>query len=87
MTDTTHNTAVKKRRLQGVIASAKMAKTVVVAVNRTKLHPKYRKYYRVTTRFKAHSERNDCAVGDTVIIEETRPLSREKRWIVVGKVA
>ncbi len=78
------NETVKlKRRLSGKVVSDKMQKTVVVEVIRLKLHPKYGKQYKVTDRFKAHDELNEAKVGDNVIIEETKPKSREKRWIVV----
>jgi small subunit ribosomal protein S17 len=75
-----------KRKLEGVVTSDKMAKTVVVTVTRLKKHPKYLKYYKVSRKFKAHDEENRFKVGDRVIIEETRPLSREKRWRVVGLI-
>ena len=76
----------KKRKIVGVVVSDKMTKTRVVEVARLKKHPKYLKYYRVTTRFKAHDEKNEFHSGDKVIIEETRPLSKEKRWRIIGKV-
>jgi small subunit ribosomal protein S17 len=63
-----------------------MQKTRVVAVSRLAKHPKYLKYYTVTKRFKAHDENNEYKKGDTVVIEECRPLSRDKRWKIVGKV-
>jgi len=74
------------RQLQGIVVSDKMKKTVVVVVSYTKMHPKYKKYYKVTKRFKAHDENNEYHDGDTVIIKETRPMSREKRWRVISKV-
>jgi small subunit ribosomal protein S17 len=74
----------KKRKLAGVVVSNKMQKTVVVEIERRKMHPLYRKQYRRTTRIKAHDETNVCKVGDRVVIEETRPLSKEKRWRVKG---
>ena len=74
-----------KRRLEGIIVSAKMQKTVVVIVTRFKKHPKYLKYYKVSRRFKAHAENGAYKAGDRVLIEETRPLSKEKRWKVVAK--
>lgn len=80
------NNMQNKRRIEGVVVSDKMQKTRVVAVSRLKKHPKYLKYYRVTTKFKAHDEENAYKKGDKVIIEETRPLSREKRWRIVEKV-
>lgn len=79
--------ASRRRKLQGVVVSDKMAKTVVVAVTHDQKHPKYLKYYKVTQRFKAHDENNEYKVGDKVIIEETRPMSKEKRWKVVGKTS
>ena len=78
----TNETVKLKRRLSGRVVSDKMQKTVVVEVVRLKLHPKYGKQYKVTDRFKAHDELNEAKVGDNVIIEETKPKSREKRWIV-----
>ncbi|HEX4104306.1 MAG TPA: 30S ribosomal protein S17 [Candidatus Paceibacterota bacterium] len=77
----------KKRRIAGVVVSDKMQKTRVVAVSRLKKHPKYLKYYKVTTKFKAHDEANEYKTGDEVVIEETRPMSREKRWKIVGRVS
>ncbi|MEK7193719.1 MAG: 30S ribosomal protein S17 [Patescibacteria group bacterium] len=74
----------KKRKLIGVVVSDKMQKTRVIAVTRFKKHPKYLKYYRVTTKFKAHDEKNEYKAGDKVVIEESRPLSKEKRWVIVG---
>jgi small subunit ribosomal protein S17 len=67
----------------GRVVSDKMDKTVVVAVDYLKPHPLYRKIIRKTNKFHAHDEANACRVGDTVRIEETRPLSRTKRWRVV----
>ena len=62
-----------------------MEKTVVVKVNRFKLHPTYKKRYRVSKNYKAHDPRNQYKVGDKVEIEECRPLSKDKRWRVVNK--
>ncbi len=73
------------RTLTGVVVSDKMQKTRVVAVATVKLHPKYLRRYKVTTRFKAHDEADQYHTGDAVIIAETRPLSREKRWQIIGK--
>ena len=78
--------ATKKRKIIGIVVSDKMAKTRVIAVSSLKKHPKYLKYYHVTTKFKAHDENNEFKTGDTVTIEETRPMSREKRWKIVGLV-
>lgn len=74
------------RTLRGTVVSDKMDKTVVVAVKTVKEHPIYRKKYKVTTKFKAHDAENALHVGDHVEITETRPLSRDKRWVVAGKV-
>ena len=74
------------RKLQGIIVSDKMNKTRVVAIVRLKKHPRYKKYYKVTRRFKVHDEKNEYKTGERVIIEEMRPLSREKRWIIKGLV-
>lgn len=73
----------KKRHAQvGHVVSSAMQKSVVVAVDRLVRHPLYGKTIRRTSTFVAHDENNDCKVGDKVEIEETRPLSKRKRWIV-----
>lgn len=72
----------KPKTRQGVVQSNKMEKTVVVAVERLVKHPKYKKYLKQRSRFKAHDEQNECNVGDEVEIIESRPLSRDKRWRV-----
>ncbi len=72
----------KRKILTGVVSSDKMDKTVVVMVNRLVLHPVYKKYVRKRTKVKAHDEKNECRIGDKVLLIETRPLSREKRWRV-----
>lgn len=74
-----------KRQLRGIIISNKMPKTVVVKVERIKEHPKYKKRYKVHKIYKAHDEKGEYRVGDKVIIEECRPISKEKRWRVIGK--
>lgn len=71
----------RKTRI-GYVVSDRMDKTVVVAVTRRYKHPKYKKYVKERTRYQAHDEPNECRVGDRVLIEETRPLSRHKRWRV-----
>lgn len=71
------------RRLKGTVTSNKMQKTVVVRVDRLEKHSKYRKYYRMSTKFKAHDIAGGSHIGDTVLIEETRPLSKDKRWRVI----
>lgn len=75
-----------KRKLQGTIVSDKMNKTRVVAITRLKIHPRYKKYYKVTQRFKVHDENNEYKTGEKVAIEETRPLSKGKRWIILSKI-
>lgn len=74
----------RRRKLKGVVTSDKMDKTVVVTVSTRKKHPKYQKYFTQSAKFKAHDADNRYKSGDSVIIEESRPLSREKRWRVVG---
>jgi len=76
----------KKRKLTGIVVSDRMQKTRVVAVTRLKKHPKYLKYYKETSKFKAHDEENEYRIGDKVVIEETRPLSKEKRWRIIERV-
>ena len=70
----------------GIVVSNKMDKTVVVRIDRSKRHRLYGKTLRVTRRYKAHDETNECHLGDIVKIAETRPLSRDKRWRVVEVV-
>lgn len=74
------------RKLTGVVVSDKMKKTVVVAVNRLRKHAKYKKYFKVTRKFKAHDENNTYRLGHKVVIQETKPISKDKRWIVVSKI-
>jgi small subunit ribosomal protein S17 len=71
-----------KRTKTGVVVSNKMQKTVVVAVENLVKHGMYQKYIKRTSKFLAHSEQQDINVGDRVVIEETRPLSKRKRWNV-----
>lgn len=73
------------RRLKGIVVSTKMTKTVVVRVDSLKKHEKYQKYFKVSKRYKAHAE-EPYEVGDIVVLQETRPLSKEKRWKVVEKI-
>lgn len=74
------------RKIQGVVVSDKMMKTRVVEVTRMKKHARYLKYYKVTARFKAHDENNEFKTGDKVVMQEVRPMSKEKRWKIVEKV-
>ncbi len=80
------NQIKKQRKFEGVVVSDKMQKTVVVSVTSTKKHPKYLKEYKITRRFSAHDEKEEFNVGDKVVIAETRPLSKTKRWIVVERL-
>ncbi|MEN9742532.1 MAG: hypothetical protein RLZZ65_337 [Bacteroidota bacterium] len=73
---------LRKERI-GVVTSDKMEKSIVVAVERKVKHPKYGKFVKKTTKFVAHDENNDCHIGDTVRIMETRPLSKSKNWRMV----
>jgi small subunit ribosomal protein S17 len=70
----------KRKTKVGRVVSDKMDKTIVVSVERLARHPLYKRVVRLTTKFKAHDEANDAKVGDTVLIEESRPLSATKRW-------
>jgi len=74
------------RKLKGKIISDKMNKTRTVAVDRLKKNKRYLKYIKVTKKYKAHDENEEYKKGDEVIIEETRPLSKEKRWKITGYV-
>ena len=72
----------KRKTRYGRVVSNKMDKTAVVLVETRRHHPVYRKTVRRVTRYKVHDEKNECQLGDIVRLEETRPLSREKRWRV-----
>ena len=74
---------LRKERI-GVVVSNKMEKSIVVAVKRKEKHPKYGKFVNKTKKFVAHDEENKCDIGDTVLIIETRPLSKNKRWRLVN---
>ena len=76
-----------RKTKQGYVVSDKMDKTVVVAVDYARRHPLYGKRMKRTHKFKAHDEDNECRIGDTVRIEESRPISKEKRWVVREIVA
>lgn len=75
-----------KRQLTGFIVSHKMLKTVVVKVERMKEHPKYKRRYKVHKKYKAHVETGEYSVGDKVMIEECRPISKDKKWQVIKKL-
>ena len=76
----------KRKVLQGVVISDKMDKIVTVEINTLVLHKKYKKYVKRRVRYKAHDEKNLCEIGNKVLIEATRPLSKTKRWVVVSIV-
>ena len=76
-----------KRVLQGVVVSDKNDKTIVVKVERRLTHPVLKKTVRLTKKYHAHDEKNSAKVGDVVQIEETKPLSKQKRWLLLDKVA
>lgn len=73
-----------RKNKSGVVVSDKMDKTIVVEMNRMVMHPMYKKYVKKRVKYKVHDEKNTAKVGDTVTIEECRPLSREKRWRITG---
>lgn len=73
---------LRKERI-GIVTSNKMTKSIVVAVERKVKHPKYGKFVKQTSKFVAHDEKEDCNIGDTVRIMETRPLSKTKNWRLV----
>jgi small subunit ribosomal protein S17 len=86
MTGATTQVQSKRKTKVGRVVSDKMDKTIVVSVERLARHPLYKRVIRLTTKFKAHDERNEAHVGDTVLIEESRPLSATKRWRLVEVV-
>jgi len=75
------------RTKKGIVTSNKMTDTIVVSVTTYKIHPKYKKKYKVTTKFYAHDEGNTCNEWDTVIIVETTPISKLKRWKIQEKLS
>lgn len=77
---------MSKKVLKGKVVSAKSAQTLVINVTRLKQHPKYKKRFTVSKRYKAHYDEGEYKIGDKVIIEESRPISKDKRWRVVGLV-
>ena len=76
-----------KRILEGVVVSDKNDKTIVVRVERRLTHPVLKKTVRVSKKYHAHDEKNDAKIGDVVRIQETRPISKQKRWMLLEKVA
>ncbi|MBX3030023.1 MAG: 30S ribosomal protein S17 [Chloroflexi bacterium] len=83
----TRSTTGKRKTKTGRVVSDKMDKTIVVSVERLSRHRLYKRVIRLTTKFKAHDERNEARIGDTVRIEESRPLSATKRWRLVEVVS
>ena len=83
----TKTTTTTRKKFTGKVVSDKMDKTVVVNVNRYVAHKKYGKYFKIDKRYKAHDENNTYKVGDLVIIEECRPLSKDKNFTVIGMKA
>ena len=79
--------AGKRKTKVGRVVSDKMDKTIVVSIERLARHPLYKRVIRLTSKFKAHDELNEAHIGDTVLIEESRPLSATKRWRLVEIVA
>ena len=77
---TENQTRGHRKTRQGVVVSDKMEKTIVVQVERRIMHPVYKKFVKSRVKYKVHDETNEAKVGDTVLIEECRPLSRQKRW-------
>jgi len=74
------------KKLKGKIVSDKMDKTVVVEVTNIKKHPKYGRRFKVSKRYKAHNPENSYKLGDTVVIQESKPISKDKRWLVKEKI-
>ena len=77
----------RRRELTGKVVSNKGNKTVVVVVERRVLHPKYKKFVRKSTKYHAHDENNLCDINDQVVIQESRPYSKKKCWVVVERNA
>lgn len=71
-----------KRTMEAIVIKDKMDKTVVVEIKKLIMHPVFKKYHSVKKKYKAHDEKNACKVGDKVLIMESKPISREKRWVV-----
>lgn len=75
-----------KHQLQGIVVSNKMKKTITVRVERLKQHPKYKRRYKVHKKYKTHVKNGEYSIGDKVIIEECRPISKDKKWMVIKKI-
>ncbi len=77
---------MSKKKLQGIVVSDKMEKTVVVLVESVKEHPKYKRRYKVHKKYKAHDEKKEYHMGDVVVIEECSPISKDKHFKVISKI-
>ena len=90
MTDIKDNKSEDKKKIQrkfeGIVVSSKMDKTVTIKVEKKITHKKYQKKYTMSKRFKCHDEKNEYKVGDTVLVYECRPISKDKKWRVIKKV-
>jgi small subunit ribosomal protein S17 len=84
-TTTTQSALVKRQQFKGIVTSDKMDKTVVVKVDVKKRHPKYHKAYTVSKKYKAHDAENQYKIGDLVVIEAIRPMSKDKKFQVIKK--
>jgi len=79
----TKDKVIRKKQLKGRVISDKMTKTIVVQVDRMKMHPLYKKKYRGNKKYKVHDEKGEAKTGDEVIFEQCRPLSKDKRWRLI----
>ena len=70
------------KSMTGIVSSNKMDKTVVVLVEYKVLHPLYKKYVKMSKKFKAHDEKNECQIGDKIVIESCKPISKDKKWVL-----
>ncbi|MDP2930141.1 MAG: 30S ribosomal protein S17 [bacterium] len=77
---------MSKRQLTGIVVSDKMQKTIVVEVERKKAYPKYKAHFRVSKKYKVHDEKKEYKTGDRIVIEECRPISKDKKWRAITKV-
>jgi len=78
--------SINRKQLTGEVVSDAMDKTVIVKVERRFPHPKYNKYVKKSKRYYAHDEKNNCSNGDLILIEESKPISKNKRWVVKNLV-
>ncbi len=85
--NTTTKNSSQKRRFVGVVVSDAMDKTIVVRVDRTKVHPIYKKRYKVSRKYKVHDAKNQYHVGEKVVFVEGRPISKDKKWFVLSKAS